>query len=1103
MANPVVYRPAKIYAFMQVAQINDTGDITSDTSATSMTVDAGHRLEVGMDVLIENEAVKVTAINTSTHAITINRAEVTHTSATTTSAATHANNTAIFAWSELKNSNDVPLVQHFTIIDELYKPRVLQMTLGNTFSSTKVSSGILEGVVKQGLSIKVEEGENHSILFTGKISSVTRQQSGGEGNTMKITAYDHLFELARSKIGGDSATINIEDSAGSNADLGSTKTVAAAIKFLIKKFQFGDAASTTDGEEHNTTTTEPVSGSELRFQASLDSFMNTTANSKVTFGSSDITVLYAVKRLASGDRISKGKFGYIFYNDPNITSFSTASNPPQMFNYFPAGFMPSSDQSSVADGSRVPAVGFFRVHNYSASGEDNNGFTRRMKPGAAFDLIKGENLTDIRARFRDAISGTMRETNFELFHFKAQSGLSVAGLYGGKAILNEPFDTTGVYGVEDVNRTSVASRASHSSRVVDSSNNIIGYVQFIGETTSSIANGSGVLILSASDIATSGVSVSAGQQLFFDNKDSGNSITLCDNTDIESEFPFRPLAVGQERQTARMDFGTSVSSNDIRAAIAARFAQKGRQKMRGRFQLDGKYPFASMDTQVTGDDSVATSSAGEKTKVVFTDNSMSTGSATEAVISLDGVGSGTSSYEGYGLRAGHTINKLNAQNGTCSDTYGYLEKVTPKELTFLITTGSIATNDFIRVNTPLRPGHNIQLQSFPQKIGTTGTNVAGSALVTSIEYTETGSRSYSHIETMAHNSQETQDIVSQAKPDLSDLDEQTDDDFGGLPYGFESAPHFTGRFTPGDTGGNDTDKAYSYTSGSLYIRGQVFSIAADDSDNGSVGLGTTFNVTSGVADGEPNTRAVLFFEPGRSITKFIIEHENTFETRNASEGRAAAGNLRVPIGINRIKLGYFYGSPAGETAILQPANGFTYGQANVSEVGGDDTQTAVKNAPAITPNQYGPVINNNWLPSVNSNGSTGFELGNANFKWKDIHLSPSSSKAATTDLNIDSAGLVHKVSSSARYKENIRALEIDTTTLYDLKPSTFNHKVTPEKVDFGLIAEEVEKFVPELVSYNEKGQVESVKYSLLSVLLLQELKKLRQEINKLKNEGKE
>ena len=54
-----------------------------------------------------------------------------------------------------------------------------------------------------------------------------------------------------------------------------------------------------------------------------------------------------------------------------------------------------------------------------------------------------------------------------------------------------------------------------------------------------------------------------------------------------------------------------------------------------------------------------------------------------------------------------------------------------------------------------------------------------------------------------------------------------------------------------------------------------------------------------------------------------------------------------------------------------------------------------------------------------------------------------------------------------------------------------------------MIAEEVEESVPELVTYNEDGQVESVKYSLLSVLLLQELKKLRQEIDDLKNEAKE
>ena len=175
-------------------------------------------------------------------------------------------------------------------------------------------------------------------------------------------------------------------------------------------------------------------------------------------------------------------------------------------------------------------------------------------------------------------------------------------------------------------------------------------------------------------------------------------------------------------------------------------------------------------------------------------------------------------------------------------------------------------------------------------------------MITSIEYTETGSRAYTHIETIAHNSQETQDIVAETKPDIGDLDEQTDDDFGGLPYGFEAGPHFTGTFSAGDSAGNDVDKAISYTSGTLYVGGENFAIAADDSDNGSVGLGTTLNTTDADGDGEPNTRAVVYFEPARSKTKFIIEAEDTFEQRNAAEGRIAAGNLRVPIGINRILL---------------------------------------------------------------------------------------------------------------------------------------------------------------------------------------------------------
>ena len=54
------------------------------------------------------------------------------------------------------------------------------------------------------------------------------------------------------------------------------------------------------------------------------------------------------------------------------------------------------------------------------------------------------------------------------------------------------------------------------------------------------------------------------------------------------------------------------------------------------------------------------------------------------------------------------------------------------------------------------------------------------------------------------------------------------------------------------------------------------------------------------------------------------------------------------------------------------------------------------------------------------------------------------------------------------------------------------------KRDFGLIAEYVEKLYPTLVQYNKEGQVESVSYDRLSLLLLMEIKKLKEEIEQLK-----
>lgn len=62
-----------------------------------------------------------------------------------------------------------------------------------------------------------------------------------------------------------------------------------------------------------------------------------------------------------------------------------------------------------------------------------------------------------------------------------------------------------------------------------------------------------------------------------------------------------------------------------------------------------------------------------------------------------------------------------------------------------------------------------------------------------------------------------------------------------------------------------------------------------------------------------------------------------------------------------------------------------------------------------------------------------------------------------------------------------------------LRPVTYRYKQPFEDgsqpIQYGLIAEEVERVYPELVAHSTDGQVETVKYQLLDSMLLNELQK--------------
>ena len=107
-----------------------------------------------------------------------------------------------------------------------------------------------------------------------------------------------------------------------------------------------------------------------------------------------------------------------------------------------------------------------------------------------------------------------------------------------------------------------------------------------------------------------------------------------------------------------------------------------------------------------------------------------------------------------------------------------------------------------------------------------------------------------------------------------------------------------------------------------------------------------------------------------------------------------------------------------------------------------------------------------------------------------------------TEVNFShpGGGMLFPVSSSIRWKENVEDIsqKIDTSNLYNLRPVTFNGTDSSD-LCLGLIAEEVDKFFPTLVPKDEQGLPSSVRYSLLSVLVLEEIKKLKIEVDKMKS----
>jgi len=109
-----------------------------------------------------------------------------------------------------------------------------------------------------------------------------------------------------------------------------------------------------------------------------------------------------------------------------------------------------------------------------------------------------------------------------------------------------------------------------------------------------------------------------------------------------------------------------------------------------------------------------------------------------------------------------------------------------------------------------------------------------------------------------------------------------------------------------------------------------------------------------------------------------------------------------------------------------------------------------------------------------------------------------SSQVTGAAVYVTASGRLGVLASSQRYKTGITSMDSRTEKLQQLRPVAFHLKSDPGgAVQYGLIAEEVDKVYPELVIRDAAGTIQGVRYDELAPMLLNEMQKEKQQLTAL------
>ena len=256
---------------------------------------------------------------------------------------------------------------------------------------------------------------------------------------------------------------------------------------------------------------------------------------------------------------------------------------------------------------------------------------------------------------------------------------------------------------------------------------------------------------------------------------------------------------------------------------------------------------------------------------------------------------------------------------------------------------------------------------------------------------------------------------------------------------------------------SDTDGSFNTALGAGTLLFNVGDNTGFGSRNTAIGAVTLLNNTTGYSNTAVGSQALLSNTTGGSNTAVGSSalSSNTEAGANTAIGHSALlGNT----GGSNTAVGYFAldNNETGNanTAIGSTAGGLITGSGNVcigEGVSGD------------------PAVNGTtWIRNVYA------------------------SVATTRAVYVNSDNKIGTLSSSRRYKEGIKPMNKASEALFALKPVTFRYKKEIDRSQvrsFGLIAEEVAGVSPDLITRDEQGKLQTVRYEAVNAMLLNEFLK--------------